>query len=335
MRKAVGLPPRRTDPTDVVKTLGPHMTGFDAMFSIGGDNYAIDYGYEIIERLMVMNRRAQDKGIPVIIWGASIGPFSRNPAFEERIARHLSDIELIVVREPISHEYLASLGVESNVKLAPDPSYAVESLQPELPADIESMVSGKFIGLNLSPLIAKYHNNNDLDAWRGDASLLIAGILEEFHYPVLLIPHVTSPTGNLWIDDELFLQSIRAKLSSDQQSRVAVAPGYFSCEELKWIISQAYVFVGSRTHSTLAAFSTGVPCISIAYSQKAWGVNQWIFGNCDWVIPSEGLTAEVLVTKMSLLIQRREQIRQETEQVALRMQRDVTEAGKLITRVFS
>ena len=45
---------------------------------------------------------------------------------------------------------------------------------------------------------------------------------------------------------------------------------------LKNIISNCHYFMGARTHSTIAALSSYVPTISIAYSIKAFGINEEI-----------------------------------------------------------
>jgi polysaccharide pyruvyl transferase WcaK-like protein len=56
-------------------------------------------------------------------------------------------------------------------------------------------------------------------------------------------------------------------------------PGNIGARQVKWVISKCRYFIGARTHATVAAFSTGVPTISIAYSKKARGINRDIFGH--------------------------------------------------------
>jgi polysaccharide pyruvyl transferase WcaK-like protein len=284
--------------TEILKMIRPRLVGCDALFSIGGDGYSIDYGYEIVERLMHVNDCAQARGIPIIIWGASIGPFDTDKSFETRIARHLAQIELIVAREPLTYEYLRSLGLEKNVLLAPDPAFAVEPLCPNLPRNIRERIERKYIGLNISPILAKYVTQGDLPRWMAHAAQLVSALLRVFDDDVVLVPHVTSPTGDRRMDDEMFLNAIYHEMPPPLREKVVVLPGDLSCRELKWLISRAEVFVGARTHSTIAALSTGTPCISIAYSTKAWGINKYMFGNSKWVLPAKGITPGSLTDRV-------------------------------------
>jgi colanic acid/amylovoran biosynthesis protein len=331
VRRGLGLPPKRDD---VLKVLKPGLARSDALFSIGGDNYAIDCGYEIVDRLLAMDACAKAMGMPVIIWGASIGPFKKDPAFEKQVARHLSEVDLIVLREPMSQSYLRSIGVEHNVALAPDPAFAVEPLQPPLTNEMEELLADGFIGLNLSPLLANYATGGDLDRWRTLAAQIMSSLLGAMDCRVCLIPHVTSSTADPRMDDALFLQSVRESLEPQEQARTAVFPGQLSCEQLKWVISRAEIFIGARTHSTLAALSTGVPCISIAYSQKAWGVNEWIFGHQNWVVASQGITGTALAARAVQLRKEKDAVRGFLQKIAPRMQEETFAAAGRVAGIL-
>ncbi len=52
----------------------------------------------------------------------------------------------------------------------------------------------------------------------------------------------------------------------------------YNAKELKGYISRCRAFVGARTHSTIAAYSTGVPTLAIGYSVKARGIAKDLFG---------------------------------------------------------
>lgn len=294
---------RKQDPrNEVVEIIKPHLQSYDAMFSIGGDNYAIDYGYEIVDRLISINDCAKRVKIPVIIWGASIGPFDKSKSFEQRIAKHLSQFDLIAVREPETQLYLNSLGIESNVILAPDPAFAVEPRKPLIvDSKINDIISQRFIGLNLSPILSKYVTGGDVNEWLKLAKEIVLSLTEQRDVPIVLIPHVTSQTKDARMDDAIFLTSIYDQLPTHLQTSVVVAPNDLNCEELKWLISRADIFIGARTHSTIASFSTCVPCISIAYSRKAWGINKSIFGHHDWVEAAKGISASSLIMRVNKL----------------------------------
>jgi colanic acid/amylovoran biosynthesis protein len=283
-RHYLGLPQNKSG---FLKHINGQLAANDAVLSIGGDGYAIDYGTDIVDRLILMNDHAHRKGLPVAIWGASIGPFDRDPAYERMIMEHFKALELIVVREPRSLAYLEGLGVMENVMLAPDPAFVVKPNQSSLPAEVSDMLTGGCVGVNLSPLMAKYVTDGDIETWQTQAAGLVEQVIEATGMPVLLIYHVTAPDHPFRekIDDHLFLEGVLSGIDAAHRERVTLLPNGLGCAELKWVISRTQLFIGARTHSTIAAISTQVPCISLAYSRKAWGLNEQIFGHHDWVVP--------------------------------------------------
>ena len=62
------------------------------------------------------------------------------------------------------------------------------------------------------------------------------------------------------------------------------------------------LFAGARTHSTIAALSTGVPTLSFAYSIKARGINRDIFGNTDYCLEPKDLGAEMVSCRISSML---------------------------------
>jgi polysaccharide pyruvyl transferase WcaK-like protein len=60
--------------------------------------------------------------------------------------------------------------------------------------------------------------------------------------------------------------------------------------ELKYIISKCDFFVGTRTHATIAAYSSCVPTLVVGYSVKARGIARDLFGTEEgYVLPVQGL----------------------------------------------
>jgi colanic acid/amylovoran biosynthesis protein len=85
------------------------------------------------------------------------------------------------------------------------------------------------------------------------------------------------------------------------KSRYLVSPEY-NAAETKWIISQMALFAGARTHSTIAALSSGVPTLSFAYSIKAQGINRDIFGHTDYCMEPTDLDAEGVAGRVSSML---------------------------------
>lgn len=244
----------------------PYLDSAKAVLSLGGDNYSLDYGlptsFILLDELALVHHK------PIIIWGASVGPFSKNPAFENDMKSHLKKITGIFVRESASQKYLESIGIRDNVHNVADPAFL---MKPVTVADFDMPIKGA-IGINLSPLMAKYIANGDAQKWREICVNLVQKIADEFsEYNVILLPHVTAPNS----DDYAFLGEIYANAKC---KNVFLVGKNYNAQELKWIISHFACFVGARTHSTIAAISSGVPTISLSYSIKADGINADIFG---------------------------------------------------------
>ena len=63
--------------------------------------------------------------------------------------------------------------------------------------------------------------------------------------------------------------------------------------QLKYIISQCRLFIGARTHATIAAYSTFVPTLVIGYSVKSRGIAADLFGTEEnYVLPIQAIRAD-------------------------------------------
>jgi polysaccharide pyruvyl transferase WcaK-like protein len=67
--------------------------------------------------------------------------------------------------------------------------------------------------------------------------------------------------------------------------------GDHSCTELKGYIARCRMFIGARTHATIAAYSQLVPTLVLGYSVKSRGIARDLFGSEEhYVIPVQGMT---------------------------------------------
>lgn len=232
-----------------------HISNEDICMSIGGDNYC----YNGVDKLGYYNRMIHKKGTKTVLWGCSIEP----SVLTKEVKKDLKLYDLITVRETLSYEGLKNAGIVNNVLLCPDPAFQLDKIDMDLP---EGFDKSNTIGINVSPLAASYGNlvmENYLE--------LIKYILEESTNKILLIPHVVKPETN---DRETLLFLMEQFKDSD---RVAMIEDC-NCMELKGIISKCKLFVGARTHATIAAYSTCVPTLVVGYSIKARGIAKDIFG---------------------------------------------------------
>lgn len=299
---------RRLTPTGYWRSyygsLRPALQSADCVLSIGGDNY--DYG--LPSWLIAINDMASELGKPIVIWGASLGPIP-DAAKRAAILRDLRRVSLITARESLTEEFLDSHGLSDRTRLVADPAFL---LDPEPVDTSEFWPDGDLLlGLNVSPLLRRFSRSKDRDVFPAVAREFIRSALQGYGLGVLLIPHVMAgDTSN----DHTYMAAIAESLG--QERRVCIVPPHYNACQMKHIISTCDFLVASRTHATIAGFSSGVPTISLAYSQKAHGINRDLFGDGRWVVDSRTLTTpEPLVEALGHLLADRDATRNRLRQI--------------------
>jgi polysaccharide pyruvyl transferase WcaK-like protein len=279
----------------------PYLPDADAVLSVGGDNYSLDYGvpkiYTALDDLVLAH------GMPIIIWGSSVGPFSKMPDYERFMGDHLKKVTGIFVRESLTVEYLKSIGVSENLHECSDPAFVMDAVKPT-GIDNEMSIEPEAIGINFSPLMARYQNL-DIDQWVHKAAAIVKDVAKTTERPIYLIPHVMERDSN----DHEFLEKV-SLLIDDKSLRVSLVPDKYNAAETKWIISQMSVFAGARTHSTIAALSSCVPTLSFGYSIKARGINQDLFGHTNFCLEPADLEERAVSKKIRSIIDETTAIRQ-------------------------
>ncbi|MFH2090651.1 MAG: polysaccharide pyruvyl transferase family protein [Pseudomonadota bacterium] len=287
----------------------------DVLLSIGGDSYCLDYGLDSLFYFAAMAELGLRLGKPVMLWGASVGPFSELPGVEKQMIAHLGRLSSLTIRESHSMAYLREIGLPDRIVAVVDSAFALVPQEVDV-ADFWPMVrEGGVLGLNVSPLIEQ------LQARRGKGNQMIdevAGFLRkavtQHGLAVLLVPHVDPLEGGTRNSDSATMSRLLTQ-TGDLDNRVRMVPPGMNATQLKSIISRCRYFIGARTHATIAALSTGVPTISIAYSPKARGINRDLFGHERYVLEAHELSAETLADRLQLLL------REETQIVALLTER--------------
>lgn len=293
--------------------LAARLAECDAVLSIGGDNYSLDYDLASLFFFVGIAEYAMGLGKPVLLWGASVGPFSAKPAVERQMAAHLRRLSLITIRESHSVAYLKGIGVSDNVRQVTDSAFAMTP-QPVDTAAFWPQAGEGVIGLNLSPLIEKVRAQaGEPGVLLRESAAFVRRVLDSTQYSVLLVPHVAPLDGNATNNDEVYLASLMQAIGL-QDGRVGIVPSGMNATQLKYIISQCRFFIGARTHATIAAMSTGVPCTSIAYSVKARGINRDLFGHEDFVLPTPEVSEASLWLHLNRLISQELQIKQLSQQ---------------------
>ena len=270
-----------------------------ALIMTGGDIITLDYGVMSLYQWCRFNENAMDRGVPAVLWAASVGPFSARPAVERVMARHLKRYAAITVRETASLNYLRSIGVE-HARLVADPAFHLTP-EPFDASDIVPVGERPLLGLNVSPLIRKFRGDEQAAAAMDrEFQTFIAKVIADTELSVLLVPHVGNLDGSEWNSDWHYMKRLLDGLP-DAGGRVRLAPAHLNAGQLKYLIAQCRYFIGARTHSTIAALSQGIPTMSIAYSVKAKGINQDLFGHLDYVLETPRVSEATLSAALDRL----------------------------------
>lgn len=264
----------------------------DLFLSIGGDNYC----YQDAPYYYYVDQAAKRRGIPTVLWGATV---ELDRPSEAKLA-DLRSFDLITARDPVTAETLAGFGIVDRVRRVSDPAFALQPCSVACDPFWPHSEGGKVVGLNLSPLAAKYVESGDVLLRTGVE--LVRHLVDQRGLGVLLIPHVTEPmpAREKWNDDGVFLDLVMEH--ADRSRYVRRMPSGLSAGQTKFVISRCEAFVGARTHSTIAAITSGVPTLTIAYSAKARGINLEVFGHDRWVVDVRRLDQATVIRRMDELL---------------------------------
>ena len=249
----------------------PSLKENDVYVSVGGDNYCYGDGH----MAAAFNRELKKLGKKTVLWGCSVG----EEDLSEYKIKDLKTFDLIVTRESMTYETLINCGIDKNTVLYPDPAFTL---------DIDTAFGSSFevkpntLGFNISSLIGEYAGEGE--SIESIAVGFLRYVLENSDKNILLIPHVTKKEDG----DQLILGRIAEKLGSH---RVSVVPDTLTATQYKSIISRCEMFIGARTHATIAAYSTCVPTLVIGYSVKSKGIAKDIFSDYNGlVVPVSEIT---------------------------------------------
>jgi colanic acid/amylovoran biosynthesis protein len=312
----------------VFKDMMPYLDDALAVLSVGGDNYSLDYG--IPQRYTILDNIVLEKRKPLIIWGASVGPFDALPDYEQYMRNHLKKVTGIFARESVTVDYLTKNGVTANVHKVADPAFLMDPVEPRGEGK-EIDIEEDAIGINLSPLMANYVTDGDVSRWEQLAANIISNIAKKTSRHIYLIPHVTLPGSN----DFTFLEKASYLIDSQMQRKINIIPPIYNAAETKWIISHVSLFAGARTHATIAALSSCTPTLSFAYSIKSKGINKDIFGHEEYCLAPDQLTPEFVTSKISYMLLHKDQIQIELKEKMPVIKGNAMNAGKYLKDLVS
>ena len=227
-----------------------------------GDSFADIYGakrflFNVISKCVVWLARR-----PLVMSPQTLGPFQR---WWAKLAAGilLRNAAAVVTRDALSTAVAKSFKVSLVVE-ATDVAFRL----PFTPSG--KSVGQPRVGLNISGLLFNggYTKNNMFglkDDYPTLARMIIGRLLKQ-NCELHLVSHVIS--DDFETEDDYRVSQALAK----EFPTVVVAPRFKTPSEAKSYISGLDFFAGSRMHACIAAFSSGVPVVPMAYSRKFIGL---------------------------------------------------------------
>jgi polysaccharide pyruvyl transferase WcaK-like protein len=240
----------------------------DLVIDIGaGDSFADIYGRRRLTRMFVMKFLTHLARTPLIVAPQTIGPF------EHRLSRWLARQTLtrsavVATRDRMSTDCVRQIGVTRPVVEASDVALRLpyDTPPPRQPGPPR-------VGINVSGLLmAGGYTGKNMFGLTLDYPALMAAMVRGFlDHPegceVHLVPHVIVDEAGSREDDYSASETLAGRFPG-----VRLAPRFRSPSEAKSFIAGMDFFTGARMHSCIAAFSSGVPVVPMAYSRKFAGL---------------------------------------------------------------
>lgn len=232
--------------------------------SVGGDNYC----YDNWRKWKTIHETALERGASSILWGCSIEP----SIIDDEMVNTLSTHHMITARESLTYNALMEKGLRNVIPCA-DLAFLLEAKLCDLP---DNFIIDNTVAINISPMVVRRENSGGIVL--RNTENLIKSIIENTDMNVALVPHVLMNTDN----DLTLLQEIFHRI--DNKERICLINEKLSAAEYKYIISKCRFGVFARTHASIAAYSSYMPCIVIGYSVKSEGIASDL-GLGDYVLP--------------------------------------------------
>lgn len=240
----------------------------DYILDIGqGDSFADIYGnerFQLIDRIHCLARLFRK---PYCILPQTIGPFSQIQ-IKKRADKSIRKASLVMARDGLSLGYVKQQ-VPEQKKV--DEFLDVAFFLPFKKVSFDEKYV--HVGLNISALLwnGGYTRDNQFGL-KANYSTTIRAVINYFlsltDVMLHIVPHVVLQERNVENDYEVSYNLIQ----EFAHERLVLAPFFLDPVEAKSYISGMDFFMGARMHSTIAAYSSGVPVVPMAYSRKFNGL---------------------------------------------------------------
>lgn len=232
-----------------------------------GDSFSDIYSRERFQRIDLIHKYARLFKKKYYFLPQTIGPF-KDKKIIERAKKSLRYADLVMARDKTSMLYVNSICPDQkNVDEYIDVAFFLPFNKMEFDNNYTH------VGLNISGLLwnGGYTKNNQFGL-KCNYQTTLKAIIDYF----LSIPNVKLHLISHVVGQELSIENDYA-ISFDlwqeyNSERIILAPFFLTPIDAKSYIAGMDFFVGARMHATIAAFSSGVPVVPMAYSRKFNGL---------------------------------------------------------------
>ena len=244
-----------------------HARKCDLVIDIGGgDSFAEIYGLGRLLKILLMKYQVHLAAKPIVLAPQTYGPFKSG--WSQFLAKlHIRLAKAAFSRDELSMQVMENAGLKDSIELASDVALKLPYSVP----DPERERSKSKIGFNISGLLMNggYTKKNQFGL-SVDYPRLVEKIVDHFSSregcELHLVPHVLSHEQQIE-DDYRACERIHNAFPT-----TVLAPYFEGPSEAKSYIAGMDFFLGARMHSCIAAFSSGVPVVPMAYSRKFEGM---------------------------------------------------------------
>lgn len=294
----------------------------DIVLIVGADNY--DISYNSLAYMNETNKFVAEIGAEkFVLYNCSVSKEDLIPG----VVQDLNRFKYLTARDSISFVNMKAALPKKDIRFFPDVAFCMDPQKTELP---DGWDSGNMIGVNLSSLVAdgRYGVTEDeiLNAYRQ----MIDYILEKTDLKICFIPHVKKDA------DLSVLRKLNEYVNNPDRAIIINHENYNAAQK-KYLISQCRMFVGARTHATIAAYSSLVPTLVVGYSIKSVGIATDLLGtDAGNVIPVQTLKKpDMLKTAFIGFMERESDIRDRLSKTVPPYIAAVTEVQDLVKEILS
>lgn len=285
------------------------------LIDLSGDTITEDYGPLVLFSHCIPILIANCFGKPVVLFGQTIGPFTWSKPFMRWLLKRCN---FIIARDEFTYSYLQELGMAYNhlgssidmaFLLGTASASQARAIQAETGYNPERRLTlGMTVSRQFKNFVEKHSQRPSNKGFFDTMSEVIDRFIETHNAQVVLFAHVTGPTERL--DDRVISHELRRHCR--HADRVIVIDKDLNPRAIKALIARCNIFCGSRMHSNIAATTSGVPTIAMAYSVKSRGIMKRM-GMEDWVVEIPQLTTKYLFKRLNDLLAHSDDIRVQLE----------------------